>query len=115
MSENEFVLGNVDNFYTLAGLSDEVGDGGQEFLIIDGDGRISSLDGGEMSAMMDSYEAAMNEPGSMGSDADADADVAMGMDGSEGGDAVVDMADMMPDMTMPDMQDAIDDDMSAFG
>ena len=40
---NEFVLGNADNFYTLAGLADEVGKGSAEFIVVDDHGRLSSF------------------------------------------------------------------------
>ena len=39
---NEFVLGNADNTYTLAGFSDDVADGTMEYLMVDGDGMLSS-------------------------------------------------------------------------
>ena len=37
------MLGNGDNFYTLAGLADEVGEGSAEFLIVDDNGSLSSF------------------------------------------------------------------------
>ena len=55
------MLGNVDNTYTLAGFSDEVADGTAEYLVVNGDGSLSTTGiapAAPLSAMEADMEAA---------------------------------------------------------
>ena len=52
-ADNEFVLGNADNDYTLPGLSGDVEDGTYEFVVVDDQGGLQAISAEEAQILID--------------------------------------------------------------